>query len=79
MGISPIERESHGRDGVPGLKDIPLIGALFGSHSNTSDRTELLVTITPHVINTQDEAKTASEELRSRLKNARGVLQELGR
>jgi pilus assembly protein CpaC len=32
---------------VPGLADIPLLGALFRSHSLTKSRTELIVVVTP--------------------------------
>lgn len=42
--------ESHTDSGVPLLKDIPLLGWLFKYQTKSTDRTELLVMITPHVI-----------------------------
>jgi pilus assembly protein CpaC len=39
------------RTGIPLLMDIPLIGALFGTSSWTSNETELLILVTPTVIN----------------------------
>jgi pilus assembly protein CpaC len=35
---------------IPLLGDLPIIGALFRSKSNTQDRTELLVIVTPYVV-----------------------------
>ena len=42
---------------IPILSDIPLIGQFFRSHEKTHDRTELMIFMTPHVINTVEEAK----------------------
>jgi len=36
--------------GVPFLSKIPLIGLIFKSSSNATERTELLVMLTPHVV-----------------------------
>jgi general secretion pathway protein D len=53
--------------GLPFLSTIPVIGWLFGVTDTTSERTELLVLITPTVIGSQEEARAATEELRRRL------------
>ncbi len=50
--------------GVPLLKDIPLLGALFKKQGNDSNRTELLVMITPHVVNDDFEAEEISSAMR---------------
>ena len=42
---------------IPWLADIPLAGALFRFESQTENRTELLVVMTPHVINYNDDEK----------------------
>ena len=52
--------------GVPILKDIPVLGALFGATVQTTSRTELLVLITPKVIVNQRDAIEATDELRRR-------------
>lgn len=62
--------------GVPLLKDIPVVGSLFGSTSNSGDRTELLVTLTPRAIRNSSEAKQAGEALREQMQ---GLLREVGR
>ena len=42
--------ESQGESGVPFLKDIPLLGYFFKSETRSSDRTELVIMITPRII-----------------------------
>jgi general secretion pathway protein D len=44
------ETESKSNGGLPGLKNIPLIGGLFGAKTRDSDRTETLILITPTVV-----------------------------
>ncbi|MEZ5865989.1 MAG: hypothetical protein R3D25_18660 [Geminicoccaceae bacterium] len=55
---------------VPGLGDIPVLGNLFGSTNDVSQRTELIVFITPRVIRNADDARAVSEELRDRMRAA---------
>lgn len=64
--ISHTQRQSD--SGVPVLKDIPLIGGLFGQQSNSGERRELLVVITPEVIRSAERAREVTEEYRSRFK-----------
>lgn len=35
---------------VPGLGDLPVLGRLFSSHRNSTEKTEIVLSITPHVI-----------------------------
>lgn len=42
-------------DGVPGLMDLPVLGALFRSKSSTSDLQETIFFITPKIVNPADE------------------------
>jgi len=65
--------------GFPWIKDVPLIGALFGQQNNTRTRTELLVLITPHVIHDQHDARALTEDLRDQMRNAAAVPQQLQR
>jgi general secretion pathway protein D len=48
---------------VPILGDIPILGALFRSDSKDDTRTELLVLITPYVVNTPAEAQAETRRL----------------
>ena len=73
------DSDSQGNEGIPGLKDVPLLGTLFSSQQNTRQRTELLVLITPHVVKDQRDARALTEDLRNQLINAGLVRQELQR
>jgi general secretion pathway protein D len=39
------------KNGIPGLSDIPALGAIFTGVDNEKVRTEVLLTITPHILN----------------------------
>ena len=49
-GLYNDERERL-RTGIPFLMDIPILGALFGSSSWRSNQSELLILVTPTLIN----------------------------
>ena len=58
--INNAERSSGNK--VPGLGDLPILGRLFGSNSDDNERTEIVLSITPHLIrNIQRPAASASE------------------
>jgi general secretion pathway protein D len=50
--------------GVPFMKNIPLIGYLFGTKERTIEKTELLLLITPRVIGTTIDAARITDEMR---------------
>jgi len=56
------------RSGIPFLSSIPVLGWLFGSTTTISERTELLVLITPKVLEDTSAAVEATDELRRRLR-----------
>lgn len=56
------EDDQTSEDGVPGLSRIPVLGKLFGSTKRGTQRTELIVLITPRVVNNADEAHEVTEE-----------------
>ena len=62
------ENETNGRSGVPLLSSLPVVGALFGNTTNNSNRTELLVLLTPRALENDDELRAASAELRDRMR-----------
>jgi len=63
------DRQTAGKSGIPGLRDLPLVGPVFGSTNIQNNRTELIVFIRPQIIRDGDEAERVSEELRSRLRS----------
>jgi general secretion pathway protein D len=46
--------ESTSEEGVPGLSDIPVLGRLFGKKRNENQRTDIVLTLTPHIIRRAD-------------------------
>ncbi len=57
--------ETSDQTGIPGLRKLPIIGALFGSDSKTSERGELFIFVTPRILNeevmgTEIETKQSS-------------------
>ena len=66
------ENEADTVTGIPGLSKIPVLGKLFSRTVDNTNRTELVVTITPRVITDNSEAREASEELMRRMRNLSG-------
>jgi general secretion pathway protein D len=50
--------------GIPLLKDIPVLGLLFGFKERKVEKTELLLLITPRVIGTALDAKKITDQMR---------------
>jgi pilus assembly protein CpaC len=48
------EQTKQNLDGVPGAKDIPILGALFRSRDFQNDETELVVIVTPYLVDPTD-------------------------
>jgi general secretion pathway protein D len=61
------DTNADGNIGVPGLRNLPVLGSLFGTTTKTSERTELLILITPTAIRNASEAREATNELRKKL------------
>jgi general secretion pathway protein D len=62
------DNASSGKSGVPLLMDIPVLGSLFSSTVDTSARTELLIFITPRVVESDEEVRALSIEMRDRMR-----------
>jgi general secretion pathway protein D len=75
VGLAGLIQDSRTKEnqGIPWLKDIPLLGVLAGQQNNNRSRTELLVLITPHVMHDQRDARALTEDLREQLPNAAAV------
>lgn len=59
---------SRGTSGVPCLADIPGFGWLFKSVTRTRAKTNLFIFVTPHVLETPEEAQKVSEEKQKSMK-----------
>jgi len=70
LGGLILETTSEGKSGVPGLMNIPLLGKLFTQASEDVFRTELIVTVSPTVVEDQREMQKVTDELRQRMQKA---------
>jgi general secretion pathway protein D len=48
------DEERNSLDGLPGLSDLPLIGHMFGHTTKSSTQTDIILTLTPHIIRVLD-------------------------
>jgi len=60
--------------GIPFLQDVPVLGNLFRTTTNNHDRTELIVLITPHVVDNVEKARAITNELRRKLPSVEALL-----
>ena len=63
------DNERNAKILVPGLGDIPAVGALFTSYNNSSDRTDVLLTITPRVVRGWEQPSAAERQFYSGTEN----------
>jgi general secretion pathway protein D len=63
------DRTEESESGLPLLSQIPILGNLFKTTSDSSRRTELMILITPRIVRNQNEAKEVTDELRRRMSN----------
>jgi pilus assembly protein CpaC len=49
-------------NGTPGLKQLPVLGALFRSRDYTSNETELVVIVTPHIVRSASQQQLQSPD-----------------
>lgn len=75
MGGLIRESSSDSTSGIPVLMGLPVLGNLFSSKSKDSNRTELLVTINPVVVEDQHAAQAITRELRNRMRKAASLLE----
>ena len=65
------DRRTRGNGGIPILKDLPVAGNLFGNSSRGRAQTELLVLITPRIVNNRMDARRVTAQLRDRVQSLR--------
>lgn len=62
---------SRGRNGIPVLDQIPIVGDVFTQQTKGGRRTELIVFIKPQIIRDPVEASVIAAELRSKMRGSR--------
>jgi len=58
------ETKAHSDSKIPVLGDLPLLGNLFKRRTRSDQRTELLIFLTPHIVNAPTELAAVSERER---------------
>ncbi|VAV92141.1 Type IV pilus biogenesis protein PilQ [hydrothermal vent metagenome] len=61
------DEQQNSTTGLPGLSRIPIIKDMFGGHNIVSKRTELLVFLTPRVLNVDTDMSSLIEEMKERM------------
>jgi len=56
------DNQTTGQTGLPLISKVPFLRNLFGNTTNSKDRTELIVLITPRVISNVDEGRQVTSE-----------------
>jgi general secretion pathway protein D len=62
------DRQSDSNRGIPVLYKLPVVGPLFGSVDNADNRTELVVLLTPRVVENNKDAQEVLKSLREKMK-----------
>ena len=77
MGGLIQENQTSSRSGLPFISRIPIIGNAFGQKSRTSDRTELMVLITPTVVENPEQARRITSEYAKKFRGLRPIDNQL--
>jgi general secretion pathway protein D len=62
-----LEKRDGTREGLPILSRIPVLGYLFGSTKSQVTKTELVLLISPRVINSIEEGDVLTEQVKERV------------
>ena len=63
------ENVSNGETKVPGLGDMPLLGGLFRSENDSTTKTELVMMVTPKVVNSSEQWDKLIDSFQAGLEN----------
>ncbi len=78
MGGLISENDIVSRSGFPGLSRIPVIGGMFGSKSKSTNRTELMLLITPTVIENPEQARQVTKEYANKFRGLKPIKTKVG-
>ena len=68
------DRIRRTRNGVPFLMDVPVLGRLFRVDGERTERTELIILITPRVIRSRQELQAVTEDFTRRIKTLKEMI-----
>lgn len=67
------DEDRKAADKVPGLGSLPIVGRLFSSHNDTTNKSEIVLLITPRILRTLARPDTGTTEFMSGTENAIGA------
>ena len=56
------DQNTRGSTGFPGLSRIPVVGGLFGQQRIASERSEVIILLTPTIVRDPNEARRLTDE-----------------
>lgn len=79
MLLSGLFVESGGRStsGFPVLSTIPLLGGVFGNQNWNSNRSELVMLVTPRIMSSVEETRSVVDELRQSMSSIESILPQV--
>jgi general secretion pathway protein D len=69
-------KKTNSESGVPFLRNIPILGYLFGGGRKEAEKTELILLITPHVITSRTQADAITKEFSARVQDLKRMIKE---
>lgn len=76
IGGAILETHTEGTGGIPVLSHIPVVGMLFGSKNTSTQRTELIIFLTPRVIYDTNQINDATDEIKANLKRVGKLMKD---
>ncbi len=76
IGGAILETKSEGMTGIPYLSRLPVVGPLFGNKTSSTQRTELIIFLTPHVIYDTNQLIDATDEIKANLKRVGKLMRD---
>jgi general secretion pathway protein D len=76
IGGAILENHTDSTAGIPILSHIPIVGMLFGAKSVSTQRTELIIFLTPRVIYDTNQINDATEEIKANLKRVGKLMKD---
>jgi general secretion pathway protein D len=71
------DRKENIKTGIPYLSKIPVLGALFGYHTNTVNKVETVLFLTPRVIGDLADSNRVTEEIQEKIYTIQKELERL--
>ena len=69
------EKKDFAIEGIPFLSKLPYLGMFFGYTKEVTEKTELLILITPHVVHTFEEAELVTREFKEKVEGLKKMLE----